>query len=1051
MTPGYSSIPLDKVQSGPVMSPLSDLEMQEDFDYITQDGGGGEGRYNRKRSFVDKINTYMTSRKIMNFPVRVVGSIVLVIFALILIGVLASQNRQPPAGTPNDQSGNQDGDVTGDINAYNEAYLKKQYPNRISFTDAIYSQFNLASQLPDYNWLVIGGDDTEQNSALRQKYSDGSYFILDAESNVCVNHISAYNTTSPNLCQSKLVNASKLIDPIFGTFLAERIDLSSVQLSASGRYLMFLTDSMARWRRSKYSRYWLFRLEDETLNEVLPPLYELSDNNRNNHLISAKLSLWKDFVAFVFRNDIYVLDINFHFDVNRRDGYWRVTDDGSYGSSKDSSEPVIYNGIADWVYEEEVFTTPDAFWFAPQSYIGSSDSTGNGGSNMTLAFLKFDDTNVKTNTMLHFMYGIPKTGTDHYAAESQYSYLESIKYPKPGRNTNKNPKVTLHLFQFDITSVHERQGHLFRVDYNEVSKINDMDKVVYSVQWSVTDPVHQKVPELFVRLTDRYQDNEEWLKLHSFAVSSSSSWSGSVISNSSKSMGWFETDPGLYFIPQTPLYVKQTLNLHQQSQSSYVHLQLFNSNQSVPNDQAQFLSQGPWEVTSKVLGHKMQNGSINVLFQGTNNKNGEATERYIYSSQFSLINDTSPNTFNVSSDVKITRLIGQDQPSWNDASVSPGGRFVILNYKGPGQPRQSVLDLNTQSLIESYQAKSTQLSRLSLPAAKLIKVPVISSSKNGTKIELNAKLYYPLGYEQSLNSSVKFPLLVTGYWGPNSQKVDQKWSVGFNQYLASKWHYGTIDAETRVVLNQKLSTGGNNTQLLNKLEMALLAQQQPPVAVLVIDVRGSGFRGSAFRDVVTGKLGAIESQDVIAATKYFVKSNTWIDQQKVAIWGWSYGGFMSTKVIQNQPYADPVFSAAVAVAPVTNWKYYDSIYTERYMKDTQKNFDGYSQSRININDNFNNVKFLAIHGSADDNVDVQNTMTLQSAIQSYNVRNTSSPASDRMTPDMLSFNNYRVQIISDDNHSMQLTPRAYETVMKAVLDWIIDAFKEIDFARKSLA
>lgn len=75
---------------------------------------------------------------------------------------------------------------------------------------------------------------------------------------------------------------------------------------------------------------------------------------------------------------------------------------------------------------------------------------------MTLAFLKFDDTNVKTNTMLHFMYGIPKTGTDHYAAESQYSYLESIKYPKPGRNTNKNPKVTLHLFQFDTTSVDER-------------------------------------------------------------------------------------------------------------------------------------------------------------------------------------------------------------------------------------------------------------------------------------------------------------------------------------------------------------------------------------------------------------------------------------------------------------------------------------------------------------------------------------------------------------------------------------------------------------------
>lgn len=105
-------------------------------------------------------------------------------------------------------------------------------------------------------------------------------------------------------------------------------------------------------------------------------------------------------------------------------------------------------------------------------------------------------------------------------------------------------------------------------------------------------------------------------------------------------------------------------------------------------------------------------------------------------------------------------------------------------------------------------------------------------------------------------------------------------------------------------------------------------------------MRGSGGRGLKFRESVTRELGVNEARDIIAATKRTLADNQWLDRDKVAIWGWSYGGFETLKVVELQDHP-LTFKCAVAVAPVTDWKYYDSVYTERYMKNMSTNASGY--------------------------------------------------------------------------------------------------------------
>ena len=150
--------------------------------------------------------------------------------------------------------------------------------------------------------------------------------------------------------------------------------------------------------------------------------------------------------------------------------------------------------------------------------------------------------------------------------------------------------------------------------------------------------------------------------------------------------------------------------------------------------------------------------------------------------------------------------------------------------------------------------------------------------------------------------------------------------------------------------------------------------------IVCVDGVGTGFRGAKFKKATYLQLGKYESEDQMNVAKYFA-SLSYVDPSRIGIWGWSFGGFMSATCILK---GNSIFKTAVSVAPVTNWRYYDNIYTERYMRTPQENPTGYdTNSPINHVDKLKG-KFLLVHGMADDNVHFQNSIDMISALVKAN-------------------------------------------------------------------
>jgi dipeptidyl-peptidase 4 len=144
-----------------------------------------------------------------------------------------------------------------------------------------------------------------------------------------------------------------------------------------------------------------------------------------------------------------------------------------------------------------------------------------------------------------------------------------------------------------------------------------------------------------------------------------------------------------------------------------------------------------------------------------------------------------------------------------------------------------------------------------------------------------------------------------------------------------------------------------------------------------VDNRGTGGRGSAFKKATYLRLGVKETEDQVAAARWLARQS-WVDASRIGIWGWSYGGFMTSSAMLAP---DSPFRAGIAVAPVTDWQLYDSIYTERFMRTPRENEEGYRITAPVRNAANLRGRFLLIHGTGDDNVHFQNSVQLAGALQ----------------------------------------------------------------------
>ncbi len=257
--------------------------------------------------------------------------------------------------------------------------------------------------------------------------------------------------------------------------------------------------------------------------------------------------------------------------------------------------------------------------------------------------------------------------------------------------------------------------------------------------------------------------------------------------------------------------------------------------------------------------------------------------------------------------------------TYSSATTPPG--YTLHNSKDGKQVREIKNNSELLDKLKNYKFAQKEFSTINI---------------NGN--DLNMWTMKPANFDKNK----KYPMLMFQYSGPGSQQVTNSW-YGANDY----WH-------------------------------SMLANDG--YIIVCVDGRGTGHKGADFKKVTQNELGKYEVEDQIAVAKK-MGAMDYIDSSRIGIWGWSYGGFMSSNCLFQ---GSDIFSTAIAVAPVTSWRFYDSIYTERYMTTPQENASGYDENSPMSHVDKLKGKFLLVHGSADDNVHVQNTMRMVEALVQAN-------------------------------------------------------------------
>ncbi|XP_050526616.1 venom dipeptidyl peptidase 4-like isoform X2 [Daktulosphaira vitifoliae] len=301
---------------------------------------------------------------------------------------------------------------------------------------------------------------------------------------------------------------------------------------------------------------------------------------------------------------------------------------------------------------------------------------------------------------------------------------------------------------------------------------------------------------------------------------------------------------------------------------------------------------------------------------------------------------------------------------YSSIAMSEGGSYFTHTCSGPDVPEIHIMNsINGQQLLEwdlNIDLK-VSLKSIVLPRVLFIDVPLLDDYKARVKLILPPTL--------DENSDTKYPMLVNTYAGPGSNLALKKFYLDWNKYFS---------VDKNIIIAQ-------------------------------IDGRGSGRRGNKYLFANYRKLGTYEIEDQITVAKYLQTKYSYVDSLKTAIWGWSYGGFTSGMALAKDD--KKIFKCALSVAPVTDWIYYDTIYTERYMGLFSENLQGYQNaSLITYAENIRGKKFMLIHGTFDDNVHYQQSMMLSNVLEHKVVL-------------------FRQQTYPDEAHGLNsVRPHVYQTI-----------------------
>ncbi|KAI3324183.1 dipeptidyl peptidase IV N-terminal region-domain-containing protein [Xylariaceae sp. AK1471] len=623
------------------------------------------------------------------------------------------------------------------------------------------------------------------------------------------------------------------------TFVAADVIPSGLQeywIRSDLSKVLFATNYTKQYRHSYFADYSVLDLKSGELTPLV--------DDQVGDIQYAEFAPAGDAIAFVRGNNLF------------------VTQNGTISQITDDGSPDMFNGVPDWVYEEEIFGSRSALWFSPDG--------------QKLAYLGFNETGVETFTIQYFM--------DNMDIAPVYPKNLELRYPKVG---TKNPTVSLTLLTIGSNDKVAVPLDAFGAD----------DLIIGEIAW-----VTEKHDSFIYSAFNRVQDMSKHVR-----VDISDDVRTEVVRERDGTDGWLDNNLAIQYVgpingSSTTYYVDLS------DESGWQHIYLY----ATDGSSSRALTSGDWEVVSIL---KVDTSRELIYYTSTEH---DSTERHLYSVSYSnaekkaLVDDTVP-------------------ASWS-ASFSSDGGYYILSYGGPDVPYQELYAINDTGTslrtVTSNEDLWNKLQQYSLPNTTYFKL------EHPDGYSMDVKEVLPPNFDPTK----QYPVLFTPYGGPGAQEVDKTFTTpSWNAYISS-------DPELEYI-------------------------------TYTVDNRGSGYRGRAFRSLVVSHLGEFEAEDQIWAAKELASRHSYIDAKKIGIFGWSYGGYLSSKVVE----ADSgVFSLALIVAPVSDWRFYDSMYTERYMKTSQTNPDGYNKTAVRNAEGFKNIAggFAIMHGLGDDNVHYQNTAAL---------------------------------------------------------------------------
>ena len=618
------------------------------------------------------------------------------------------------------------------------------------------------------------------------------------------------------------------------------------------RYRLDYTDKLQIYRHSFLANYVIVDTQKNTRKP-------LSDKPVRDAIISPN----GKYIAFVKAdNNIYLHKLDFGTEV-------AVT----------ATPSTVWNGVADWLYEEE-FGQTCLMQFSPDS--------------KQLAFIRLDDNDVPvTSWQLMLPDGHPQTVTQ--------------SYPRSGEH-NAKPSVQI----YTISTKDIREASLPEAD----------DRYIPRICWR-TLPAAKKDQEPIRQLTILTL-NRDQNKMEVFACNPAS-------------------------LVCTSLY-------EESSNDYYVDYELF--------DQWQWLSDGRFIVLSEKSDWRQAymhapNGRQTALL--TDNRCDitalygfdEAAQTLYYQAAI-----TPRERVCFALNIKKNTLSGiGEQHGWNSMYLANDGKSAILAHESDQRPvvySKCILKTgNTETILDNT-AILKQWRGLQMPAKQFTTIP-ISTPQGDT--DLQACIFYPRDFDKSK----KYPVVMLQYSGPASQRVTDRWR--------RRWDYGLADLG---------------------------------YVVVTADPRGTDAQGRAYRNYAYMQIGR-EADDQLAVAKW-IADQSWADNHRIYMTGWSYGGYEVLRCLCTQPLqADgtPLIAKGIAIAPVTDWRLYDSGYTERFMRRPQVNESGYNDADLTHLAAGLKGELLIVHGNADDNVHVQNTWRMVEALINAD-------------------KDYQMLIYPDDNHFLKL-------------------------------